>query len=179
MAKEKKSKKTTSEKGQPGRPPGRKILGLDERVQRLAPGEDPRVSFYPEERPDYETATQPDDAYAKLKYPPPKVHPTFRKMWGGYIDSIVERENFKEAHLTQLEILCDLHVEYEQLQAFIRKNGRSYKVVGRAGSIWKLFPEVLHLSKVAGQIQTYMKMMGLVLKKDSSVKNPGEKESWD
>lgn len=167
-------------KKQSGKNLGQKILGVDQRVQKLKPGEDPRVNFFPEELPDYEKINREiNDEISKHKYPPPKAHPTFRRVWAEYIDNICARENFKTGHLTQLEILCDLHVEYDQHQEFIRKNGRSYKVASRDGIIWRPFPEVLLLGKCQQQMLHYMKILGLLLKKDSSTKSGGEKESWD
>jgi hypothetical protein len=180
MTNEKKKSMTSNSKKKSSRATGLKILGVKDRVQRLMPGEDPRVAFVPSEREDYEKdIPTPDDEASRHKFPPPKKHPTFRRTWMNFVANIMARENFKVGHLQALEILCDLQVEYEQLQAFVRKNGRSYKSVSRGGVVWKLYPEVLQLSKIAVQIKEYMKMMDLVLKKDHSTESGTEKESWD
>lgn len=159
---------------------GTVIPGTDETFIRKYPGEDPQKKLIPDQRPDFETiAAAPDDEAAKHQYPPPKKEPIFRKMWMAFIDSIARRENFNISHLNNLEILCDLYVDYEDLRKFLRINGRSYKVQGRQGEIWKFFPEVDLLSKVLMQINNYTKLLGLVLKKDESGESDGEKANWD
>lgn len=154
--------------------------GTDAKFQRSYPGEDPKHDEFPDPVEDVEkTLPEPTDAAAKHKFPPPKRHPVFRKIWMDFIDNIASRENFKSGHLHPLEILCDLHVEYEDLRAFIRTHGRSYKSFGRAGLVWKFYPEVQQLNSVQAQIKEYMKMLGLLLKKDHSTANPnGEKDEW-
>lgn len=184
----KKSKRATknTSTSKPKRPRGRpaighKLRGLKERFHRSYPGEDPRVDIVPPPKEDIEKAFDipPDDEYEQLQYPPPKKHPTFRKMWAQFIENVTERENFKVGHLNSLEILCDLFVDYEDLREFIRVNGRSYQSVGRQGVVWKFFPEVRQLNAVQAQIKEYMKMLGLLLKKDHSSQSGGEKDNWE
>lgn len=147
--------------------------------KRTADGQDYIARVNPDVVPDSEKVNpEPDDEFASHKYPPPKKHPTFRKVWGQFIDSIVSRDNFKVGHLNNLEILCDSYVEYEQLQEFIRTHGRSYVSVGRNGEVWKLFPEVAQLSRVQLNIKNYTTMLGLNLKKDDTP-NAGNDESWE
>ncbi len=175
-------KKSTTSNGKRGNQRlGVVVPGLDKKFERAYRSQDPKVNVTPPPRPDPEAESpEPKDEAAKHKFPPPKKHPIFRKVWLDFIDNISTRENFKSGHLNSLEILCDLHVEYEELRAFLRKNGRSYQSFGRAGMIWKFFPEVGQLNAVQAQIKEYMKMMGLLLKKDHGSANPaGEKGEWD
>jgi hypothetical protein len=170
-----KKKKKSGKKKLMGTIPGTKIKKvLDYHHQ------DPRIDIFPEPQEDFEkVSSTPKDKASKLKYPPPRKHPTFRCVWAEFIDNVTSRENFKVGHLRSLEILCDLHVEYEELREFIRINGRSYKSLGRSGEVWKFFPEVTQLTKVQAQIKEYMKMMDLLLKKDHSIESGGEKDEWE
>ena len=182
MAKPKSKKtSTTSKKNKGGRPAkGHKFIVLDKTFKRSYPGQDPKIDLIPPKKQDIEkVAPEPDDEASKIKYPPPKKHPTFRKTWMQFIDNLTARENFKIGHLTNFEILCDLYVEYEELHEFIRENGRSYVSVGRSGEMWKLYPEVIQLNSVKNQIKDYTKMLGLVLNKDHSSESGGEKSEWD
>ena len=108
------------------------------------------------------------------KYPSPKTKPTFVHYWGIYLPSIVSRENLKPAHLQQLRILCDLSVEYDELQDIIDLEGRTYLSVGRNGDQIKLRPEVDLLKKIVTEIRSYSKMLGLVLYKDTETNEEKE-----
>ncbi len=96
-----------------------------------------------------------------------------------FIENVTKRENFNIAHLDSLEILCDLYVEYDELQEFVRVNGRSYMSVGRTGEVWKFYPEVNQLMRVQAQIKEYSKMLGLLLKKDHGNESGGEASEWE
>lgn len=125
-----------------------------------------------------EMIERPEDEESKLKYPPPKKNEVFRRKWGQFLASVINRENFHVGHLNSLEVLCDLYVDYEDLRKFIRINGRSYQAFGRHGKIWKFFPEVNQLNKVQASIKTYMLILGINLKRDESGESGGEKENW-
>lgn len=142
-------------------------------------GQDPQIDVRPKARPDEEkTLPPPADKAASHKYPPPKRNPIFRSKWMRFIDNVTRRENFNIAHLDSLEIICDLYVEYDELQSFVRVNGRSYLSVGRSGEVWKFYPEVQQLNRVQAQIKEYSKMLGLLLKRDHSSESDGEEEEW-
>jgi hypothetical protein len=112
----------------------------------------------------------------KNKYPAPSTHPTFISKWNGYIDDIASRENFKPGHLNQLQILCDLHVEYENLRNVLEMLGHTYESIGRNGFQVKMRPEIEQRTKVIGQIAVYSKMLGLILKKDKEDSDDGKGE---
>lgn len=150
------------------------------RFRRSYPGEDPKMDLRPKPKEDIEAVTpEPQDKASKHQYPPPKKNPLFRTKWMRFIDNVTKRENFNIAHLDSLEILCDLYVEYEDLQRFVRVNGRSYLSLGRSGEIWKFYPEVQHLARVQAQIKEYSKMLGLLLKKDHGSESGGEAAEWE
>lgn len=149
---------------------------------RNYPGEDPMVQYLPPVRQDLEEELpDPEDEAAEHKYPPPKKNSIFRSKWMQFIGHIVDRKNFHIAHLNALEVLCDLYVEYDELQKFIRRHGRSYKQVGRQGLMWKFYPEVGQMGRVQKQISDYQKMLGLVFRGEvtAGAATGGEKEQWE
>ncbi len=177
-----KKKPTTSEKRGPGRPRREFKVKMGDKAKsfkRAFSGQDPYIEITNDVKPDTEeTLPTPEDVASDHAYPPPKKDPKFREVWLLFIDSISGRENFKVGHLRNLEILCDLYVEYESLQKFIRTKGRSYLSVGRAGEVWKFYPEVSLLGRVQSQIKDYTKMLNLVPKKDHTSDSGGEKDDW-
>lgn len=176
----KKSMNSNRRLGRPtGSGPGKTIPGTTFALSGTAHGEDPKLNIYPPEVPDYEVATEePDDDLSLHKFPPPKKNPKFRSLWGQYIDSIVRRDNFNIGHLNVLEIFCDLLVEYHEVSTFIRKKGRSYQSLGRSGTVWKLYPEVVHLKSVQHHINVYMKQLGLTLRRDEFGISGTESDEW-
>jgi phage terminase small subunit len=115
------------------------------------------------------------------KFPSPKKHnKVFSARWKEYIGDVVKRENFKRGHLAQLEILCDLYVEYEKLTEDVKKFGYTYKSVGRNGTQYKLRPEIGQLNRTRAEIRSYSKTLGLLLVKDKDL-NLGQEgeETWD
>lgn len=131
--------------------------------------------------PEEEGAGQPMDTSAKPakdRYPAPKTSIEFVKRWNKLIGGIVSRENFKIGHLYQLEILCDLYVEYDVLAKFVRTKGYTYAAVGRQGRIIKPYPEVTQMNRVQSEIRSYSKMLGLLLATDRSGESGGEDNEW-
>lgn len=115
------------------------------------------------------------------KYPPPKKDRAFREKWRELIHTVVKRDNFKEAHLFQLGILCDLFVEYDDLSKFLRENGYTYEAYGRQGKAIKPFPQVGQINKVKTEIRNYSRMLGLLLSKDKDTGGGGGSgdEDWN
>lgn len=116
---------------------------------------------------DPEEGPAPKDAASKAKYPPPKKNKIFREAWMKFIGSVTSRSNFKEAHLKTLGILCDLYVEYEDLEKILRLEGRIYSNVTRFGEGKALHPAVGQLDRVRSSISTYTRLLDLFPKKDS------------
>lgn len=107
------------------------------------------------------------------KYPPPSKHPVFVKRWKEFIDDVAARENFKPGHLAQLEILCHLYAEYEDLKGALEFLGNTYNTGARNGDQIKMRPEIAQKSKVVDQIHQYTKMLGLLLVKDKENTDTG------
>lgn len=122
---------------------------------------------------------------ARHKYKSPKSHrKTFTRYWNDYIEDITRRENFKLGHLRQLEILCDLHEEYEKITTLVGKLGYSYKSNGRQGIQHKIRPEVQQLNRLRSDIRNYSRTLGLLLMKDKNLTTDegdggDEQEKWD
>lgn len=111
-------------------------------------------------------ASQEPSRVPHVKYPPPKKNPIFVRKWKELIPTITSRDNFKTAYLSQVEILCDLFVEYDDLSKFLRTNGYTYEAFGRQGKAIKSFPQVLQLNRVKTEIRNYSKILGLLISKD-------------
>lgn len=119
-------------------------------------------------------------AKKKNRYPSPDKDPEFTKYWDSYIESVTGRENFKEGHLFQLEILCNLHKEHKKLTDVLEITGQTYiNNSQRYGDVIKTYPEVTQLNHVRGQIVLYTKMLGLMLVKDTKPSTSQESEEWD
>lgn len=112
------------------------------------------------------------------KYPPPKTTSrTFVAYWSEAVADLSKRDNFKRGHLSQLEVLCDLYVEYETLMRYVLKHGYTYYATTRGGDQWKQRPEVLQLNRTRSEIRSYSRTLGLLLVRDKDVTD-GETEEW-
>ena len=113
-------------------------------------------------------------------FPAPKSTELFIKYWDKYLPKVISRENFHEAHLDQLAVLCDLYIEYHDLTEFIKENGYTYESDGRYGEAHKEFPQVKIRQKVISELRQYSKQLGLVLEKDNEKNQPPKKKSeWE
>jgi len=115
----------------------------------------------------------------ETKFKSPKVNPTFTAKWNSLIGMVTNRPNFKRGHLYQLEILCDLYVEYEKLQDLVEIKGYSFiSDGGRNGPQEKISVEVTQLNRCRADILAYSKHLGLLLVKDSDIESEGTKDEW-
>lgn len=175
VTKKKKKRRVRGRRGE-----GLRIKGSKEKFKRSYPGEDAKIEIHPEEKEDPEKLVKaPRDQASKHKFPPPKKNLIFRKIWMLHIDNLSARDNFKIGHLEMLSMLCDLHVQYDELETFIRKKGRSYESIGRNGRVFKFYPEVSQLTRVVAQIKDYTKILNLLPGKDNSPESGGEGDEWD
>lgn len=158
----------------------RKSKGSVVRVPVKYKGQDPMVFFKePPRRNIEDDVLEPDDKVGKHKYPPPRKDKIFREKWALFIDNVVGRKNFHMGHLETLRILCDCFVEYEQLRSFLAENGQAYAAVGRAGEVWRLYPQVQQLNRVKESISVYSKMLDLIVKKDhGDGGGTGDEDDW-
>lgn len=114
----------------------------------------------------------------KKKYPAPSADIQFKKYWKKFLPKVMERDNFHESHLEQLNILCNLYSEYHKLNEFILTNGYSYESDGRYGESRREYPEVKIFQKVTAEIRHYSKILGLILNKDSATKEREDADEW-
>lgn len=130
----------------------------------------------------------PEDSDIKVtatvkKYPPPKKNLVFQRNWNALIKDVTTRDNFNPAHLSQLEVLCSLYAEYEDLQKFVRINGYTYDAFGRHGKMVRTYPQVTRIKTIETSIVMYSKMLGLLLKKSEGTgggaKGSEENEGWE
>lgn len=111
------------------------------------------------------------------KFPCPKPKESFKKYWLMYLSDIKDRDNLKPSHLSQLKILCDLSVEYDELREILDIQGMTYESEGRNGFQIKLRPEIQQLNRSVAEIRAYCKMLGLLLSEDKvSTKEEEENE---
>lgn len=113
------------------------------------------------------------------KYPPPRTGELFKSKWKTLLPKVTTRDNFSEAHLVQLEVLCDLLVEYTNLRDSLEITGHTYRnIEPKTGyEIVRNYPEVSQLNTCRQQIQNYLKMLGLVLTKDTTQSEEKEEKS--
>lgn len=113
------------------------------------------------------------------RFPCPSEKETFKKYWDMYLSDIKDRENLKPSHLQQLRVLCDLSVEYDELQDILTLQGRTFESEGRNGFQIKIRPEVAQLNRVVTEIRNYSKILGLVLAKDTTSTKEEEPNDFD
>jgi len=113
------------------------------------------------------------------RFPSPSEKETFKKYWNMYLCDIKDRENLKPSHLLQLRVLCDLSVEYDELQDILTLQGRTFESEGRNGFQIKIRPEVAQLNRVVTEIRNYSKILGLVLAKDTTSTKEEEPNEFD
>lgn len=166
-------------------------------------GQDPAVTVMPaaiddpedilngSDLDDYEEEdflTQEDlDAYPKGKhpyilYPPPRPSLEFRTYWKAYIEELATKPGFKKIFLYQLEIICALHVENDQLSKFIRTRGHTYETTGRQGRQVKTYPEVGQRNLILREIASYSKALGLTIGGGvtrKSIGGTGNEKDWE
>ena len=102
----------------------------------------------------------------------------FKKYWDLFLPQVTDRDNFHTSHLQQLEILCDLYVDYHILTNFVRENGYSFVTEGRYGETSRPHVEVQVRQKVVSEIRAYSKLLGLLLEKGMP-SDPEESSEWD
>lgn len=113
------------------------------------------------------------------KYPPPKKTVYFVEAWEAYLDSVVERKNFRPGHLLQLRTLCDLYQEYGELLDFLAKNGDTYESDGRNGLQIKARPELARKTAVRTEILNQEKKLGVLLEADKAPTKKTKNNDFD
>ena len=110
----------------------------------------------------------------------PRSGKEFRAYWDRFIGDIKDRPNLKPSHLWQLQVLCDLCVEYEELRDIINLGGRAYdNGGGRNGSQLKISPYVIQQNRVIAEIRSYCKMLDLVPYEDDKTNEEAEENEFE
>jgi len=103
----------------------------------------------------------------------------YKKLWNLFVPKVVERENFSEAHLQQLEILVDLYLEYHKLTKVLNDEGYWFESDSRYGKTIREHPCCKLRQKTLGEIRAFSKLIDLVLNKDMSSKEPSDADEWE
>jgi len=113
-----------------------------------------------------------------FEYPAPKSDKRFNYYWDRNLGNITSRDNFKQEHLDQLAILCQMYVDCEKIEAVIQEDGMTYESSGRNGKQIKTHPLLTQLNVVRTHIAVYAKMLGLTLNKDTKLRESEEELNW-
>lgn len=106
----------------------------------------------------------------------PKGSTKFKKYWNILILDLSKKVNFCRSHLLQLEVLCDMYVQYEDLKNQLKKEGMTYVSEGRNGVQIKPHPALAQFNKVTVEIKNYCMLLGL--RPDKIDAPPKEKNEW-
>jgi phage terminase small subunit len=113
------------------------------------------------------------------KFTAPKNDPEFLEYWNLFLPKVVERDNFDNAHLKALEVLCDVYVHYHELTQDIKDNGYVYTSDGRYGISERERAACKLQQKYLSEIRAYSKMLDLIPTKDNSKKDQDNQDEWD
>ena len=107
----------------------------------------------------------------------------FKKYWVEFVQVVTERDNFNDTHLKNLEVLCNLYVEYDRMTTFLndfheREGTYSYIAEGRHGTQIKTHPEFTERQKLLSEIRQYSRLLGIILNKDNSTKEEPGEDPW-
>lgn len=121
--------------------------------------------------------TKQEKPFRKIA-PPRGSSPEFRKYWDKFVINFQSRENFHHGHLKNLEILCNLYLEYDAMTKVIQEEGFSYLTEGRYGVQKKTTPEVSERAKVLAEIRQYSRLLDIVISRDSYIPETTEEDDW-
>ena len=94
-------------------------------------------------------------------HPPPRDHHVFVQKWEELIPILELKPNFSAHTYTQLEMLCDLYVDYYELSEIIRKQGYTDKASRAQYKVIKTSAHVSQRNTVIKQIYELTKILGL------------------
>jgi hypothetical protein len=123
-----------------------------------------------------------DQRLRKKCFAPPRQGDKFRKYWERMLPKIVNRTNFHESHLFNLEVLCSLYVDYEIITDYFDLMGVDGLITvsegGRNGPQEKHSILALRRDRLLGDIIRYTKILGLVLAKDVDADDEEEENEF-
>ena len=100
----------------------------------------------------------------KIENPRPDDN-KFSWYWNLLSKEIESRENLSSSHLLQLKVLCDAHVQYDDLLEQVREEGFSIAKITKSAETIVANPLLVQLNRTVGHIRDYSKMLGLVIVK--------------
>ena len=116
-----------------------------------------------------------DTTTLSRKYKAPKAaSKEFRSYWNTFIVTIASRDNFAKHHMKNLEILCNMYVEYDRMTEIIKEEGFSYISEGRNGIQKKLNPEYIERNKLLAEIRQFSRLLDIVPTKDQAMPSDSE-----
>jgi phage terminase small subunit len=111
-------------------------------------------------------------------YPPPRTTVIFMQKWFQLIDDVVRSPMFKKSHLSQLEMLCEMHEDLENVMTFVRQHGYSYMCMNANTRQSKAYPEVAIANKLRTEIRNTYKQLGLGSGKEIALPDSGD-DDWE
>ena len=112
-------------------------------------------------------------------FPAPHKDTAFVGYWSSFLKDVEDRDNFHSGHLKNLEILCQLYVEYDSLTYILKETGFSYYATGRYGEQIKTRPESTERGKILAEIRNYARLLGLVLSTGQGNDSDSESDEWN
>lgn len=110
-------------------------------------------------------------------FPRKKEYSVANKYWKLFVEDIRNRTNFNEGMLKNLEILCSLYQEYEELKEIIKSEGYYHLADGRYGVQKKPHPCIAQRNKCLDEIRAFTKILSLNPGKEYSPEEP-KKDEW-
>ncbi len=108
---------------------------------------------------------------------PKKKEKKFTAYWNKFIIIIAKKEGFNDIVLKNLEILCDLYIDYDDLTAILKEEGWTTTSDTRYGTQHRSHPAAGERTKILSDIRHYSKLLGV---KISTIEAPEEVENeWD
>ena len=113
------------------------------------------------------------------EFTPSKSNAQFQSYWFKFLEILQTRESFSKLHLKNLEILCQLFVEYDNLTNILEQEGSTYQTEGRYGIQIKARPEVIQRKDTIAEIRQFTKILGIVLDKDKGGDADPTENEWN
>jgi len=100
-------------------------------------------------------------------YKAPMKGKEFKKYWDKLSPIITNKLGFDESCLKNLEILCNLYVDYDRMTESINDNDMVIVNEGRYGIQCRPFPLINERQKILGEIRHFSKLLGMKIDHES------------
>lgn len=114
-----------------------------------------------------------------MKSPKPK-NKNFTHYWNKFYPTLEQRGHIEEINIKNLQVICDLCTEYDELVEIIEEEGRIFESVTKYGIVKKLNPAVNQKNTCVVHLLNYSKLLGFDLSKNKAIKedNGEEEDEW-